>query len=546
MRSALRIRDYRFILAASATSQTGDWLYNVALIVWAYEVTHSTAWVAGVTIARLVPYPLLGPVGGIVADRFDRRRVLVVSDLARVGVMVALAVLTAGDGPVGVAAGLAALASALGTAYRPAVVGMLPDVVGEEHLVAANATESIVENLSVVVGPMIGAALLVVASPGLAFAVNALTFLVSALCASAMRTRSRGDATSHRAGAGFARQLSRGFEELAHSSDARVFAAFLVGTSFVYGGQTVILVLVASRQLSGGADAVGIFYAALGIGGIAGAVVVARLGQSPRAGLAMLVGLMVSAAPMALLGVVEGATAAFVLVLVSGVGVVVVDVLCLTQLQRTVSGAVLGRVWGAIDALTVLAMIVGSLVVGPVIDAIGTEAAYALLMLAVPALALLTTGRLLAADREAVALLERIGPVLALLETVPLFEQASRPVLEQLALVSTLEEVPIGADVVRQGDPAEDFYVIEFGRFDVYRTDDEGTHRVGTLGLGDWFGEVGLIHNAPRNATVRARWPSTVWRIDGAQLLAAVNGAPALSAGLLEGIATRLATQGSG
>jgi CRP-like cAMP-binding protein len=167
-------------------------------------------------------------------------------------------------------------------------------------------------------------------------------------------------------------------------------------------------------------------------------------------------------------------------------------------------------------------------------------------MLAVPALALLTTGRLLAADREAVALLERIGPVLALLETVPLFEQASRPVLEQLALVSTLEEVPIGADVVRQGDPAEDFYVIEFGRFDVYRTDDEGTHRVGTLGLGDWFGEVGLIHNAPRNATVRARWPSTVWRIDGAQLLAAVNGAPALSAGLLEGIATRLATQRSG
>jgi len=79
----------------------------------------------------------------------------------------------------------------------------------------------------------------------------------------------------------------------------------------------------------------------------------------------------------------------------------------------------------------------------------------------------------------------------------------------------------------------------------VYRTDDGEAQRVGTLGLGDWFGEVGLIHNAPRNATVRARWPSTVWRIDGAELLAAVNGAPAVSARLLEGITTRLATQGS-
>jgi CRP-like cAMP-binding protein len=132
-----------------------------------------------------------------------------------------------------------------------------------------------------------------------------------------------------------------------------------------------------------------------------------------------------------------------------------------------------------------------------------------------------------------------------LLETVSLFEQASRPVLEQLALVSAREDLPIGAEVVRQGDPAEDFYVIEWGRFDVYRTDDDGTHRVGVLTQGDWFGEVGLIHNAPRNATVRARWPSTVWRIDGTQLLAAVNGAPALSARLLEGIATRLASQGS-
>jgi MFS family permease len=545
MRSAFRIRDYRLIVSASTISQTGDWLYNVALIVWAYQVTHSTAWVAGVTIARLVPYPVFGALGGVVADRYDRRRVLVVSDLARVLAMTALALVAAGGGPVALAAGLAALTSMLGTAYRPAVVGMLPDVVGEEQLVAANAMESLVENLSIVVGPLIGAALLLVASPALAFAANAVTFVVSALCAAAIRTRSHGDAAEPRGDEGWARHVVRGFDELRRSADARVLTGFLVGTSFVYGAQTVILVLVAGELLSGGTDSVGIFYAAMGLGGIVGAAAVTRLGRSPRAGLTLLVGLAVTAVPIAVLGLVTGASVAAVLVLASGTGMVVVDVLCLTQLQRTVPGEVLGRVWGAVDALTVLAMIVGSLLVGPCVDAIGTDAAFAVLMFAVPTLGLLATRRLLHADREAVTLLERIGPLIELLETVPLFEQASRPVLEQLALVSVREELPIGADAVVQGDPAEHFFVIEAGRFDVYRADAEGTERVGLLARGDWFGEVGLINHTPRNATVTARWPSTVWRIDGAQLLAAVNGAPALSARLVEGVSTRLATQGS-
>ena len=166
-------------------------------------------------------------------------------------------------------------------------------------------------------------------------------------------------------------------------------------------------------------------------------------------------------------------------------------------------------------------------------------------MFAVPALGLLATRRLLHADREAVALLERIGPLIELLETVPLFEQASRPVLEQLALVSVREELPIDADAVVQGDPAQDFYVVEAGRFDVYCTDTDGTHRVGLLARGDWFGEVGLIHNAPRNATVRARWPSTVWRIDGARAARRGQRRPRAVARLLEGVSTRLASQGS-
>ena len=103
----------------------------------------------------------------------------------------------------------------------------------------------------------------------------------------------------------------------------------------------------------------------------------------------------------------------------SSIGAVVLDVLALTQLQRAVPSDVLGRVWGALDALVVAAIIVGSVVVGPVVDLSGEDAAIVVLGLAVPALGLIGVGGLLRADRESVALMERIGPAVAVFEQVP-------------------------------------------------------------------------------------------------------------------------------
>ena len=544
LRAALRVRDYRLILAASAMSQTGDWLYNVALLVWVYDRTHSPGWVAAVTVARLIPYVVIGPIGGVVADAFDRRRVMIVSDLLRAGLMMGLALVVVADGPVVLAAILAFATTACGTAYRPSVVATLPDVVGEQLLAAANGTESVVENVSVVVGPAIGAALLALGGPGGAFALNGVTFLISALLAFGLRVRSRGTDTEPQTERklSWVRRLGRGFHEIGRSSDARVLAGYMLGTSFVYGAQTVILVLVASQQMGTGANGVGVLYAALGIGGVTGAAVVSRLAHSARLGAALFVGLVFTAVPIAMLAATDGGVLVFTLVLVSGVGSVVVDVLALTQLQRSVPAAVLGRVWGALDALVVAAIIAGSLLVGPAVDAFGTEAAFVVLMLVVPALGVLGIRGLLRSDREAVALLDRIGPIIRAFDELPIFEGAERSVIERLANSAVEQVVPIGSDVVTQGDPADRFYVIESGRFDVYRTEPGGEPvKVGLLATGDWFGEVGLLHNAPRNATVRARWPSTVWCIDGTELLDAITAAPTVSGALLEGMATRLA-----
>src|ERR687886_1544428 len=99
-RQVLGIRDARALIAASAASQVGDWLYNAALLGYIFSATHSAAWVGAGTICRLLPYVLLGPFGGAVADRFPRRTVLLTGDLLRLALMLVMAAVVAGDGPV--------------------------------------------------------------------------------------------------------------------------------------------------------------------------------------------------------------------------------------------------------------------------------------------------------------------------------------------------------------------------------------------------------------------------------------------------------------
>src|SRR5437867_1367202 len=87
---ALRHRDFRLLVAGMVISQTGDWLYNVALLIFVLDRTHSGAWVAAAGIVRLVPYVVFGTFGGVIADRYDRKTVMIVSDLARAGIMAEL------------------------------------------------------------------------------------------------------------------------------------------------------------------------------------------------------------------------------------------------------------------------------------------------------------------------------------------------------------------------------------------------------------------------------------------------------------------------
>lgn len=548
LRAPLRHRSYRVLLGASTISQSGDWLYNVALAVYVFDRTGSAGWVAAATVLRLVPYVVLAPIGGLVADRFDRRSVMIWSDVAQAVSMAALAAVAAFEGPVLAVILLAFTTTAFGTAYLPAMMAVTPELVGEDDLAAANALNTLVDNLTVVVGPAVGAAVLALTSPTTAFALNALSFGVPAiLLAIGLRRLDRPpivEETSSGAFAAFVGQLRDGLRAATQSAGARVMVAFLLGVAFVYGAQTVALVLASDERLGTGPEGYGYLLGALGAGGVIAAPITNRLAAARRVGPTLLGALVLTALPLALLAVVSSPVVATALMVVSGAGGTAVDVLAITLLQRAVSDDVRGRVFGLLDSAVVLAILAGSLIVAPLVSAFGLSWMLVLIGGGVSVLAIAGVRRTFVLDEVGSAEVDSLAPIIELLASLPILELAQRPSIEQLAKASSVEEVDAGTTVITQGAPADDLYAVMAGELDVEVVDASGRrHTVAVARAGDYFGEVGLIHSVPRTATVSARTPARLVRVPGAAFLDALSSSPAAWARALEGATTRLGRQ---
>src|SRR5579875_3385010 len=180
MHIARRYPRFGRLLAVLAASQLGDWLYNLALLAYIQERTHSTVWLGVTTAARIGPMVAGGPIGGLIADRFDRRRLMFVSDAVRGGIMGALVLVALAGLPVALVPVLAAAATLAGIAYPSSVAAVTPRLVDGDDLAAANGARGTIAPACVALGPALGAVLLLIGPPPVALAVNALTFLVSA------------------------------------------------------------------------------------------------------------------------------------------------------------------------------------------------------------------------------------------------------------------------------------------------------------------------------------------------------------------------------
>ena len=376
IRAALRYPDFRSLLAALAVSQVGDWLYNLALVVLVYDRTHSPLWAGVTTAARVVPVVVLGPLGGVLADRFDRRRLMIACDLARMGLMIALAAVTAARLPIALAPVIAAAATAAAAPYLPSVAAVTPRVVEDADLPGANAARSAVAGLGIIIGPALGGVLLLIGSPAIAFALNALTFGLSALAVLAVRAR---DAFLPRRAAALR----------AHPAALRLVGADIM-CSVLYGTQTVLL-LVVSRQIGLGAQGYGYLFAAIGVGGLAGTALAGRASRSTRSRSVLAAALIAAGLPTLLLAVTRWPAAAIVLTGLTGLGALLVEILTETNLQRTLDEDVFGRAYGLALPASLAGIVAGSLI-APVLAALlggsgalvavgGAVLAYALLVL---------------------------------------------------------------------------------------------------------------------------------------------------------------------
>jgi MFS family permease len=377
---ALRQRNLRRLFAGLVVSQAGDWLYNLALLAFVYERTGSTAWVGITTAARILPEVVLGPLGGVLADRHDRRAVMIASDVLRAATMAALAVLALAGGPVMLAPVLAALCTAAGAAYPQCVVAVMPRLVNDSDLPAANAARVGITGLCVIAGPLIGAALLLLGSAAATFAVNGASFLVGALVVAALpreATRRPAGAAVEEAHASVRAELATGWQALREHPDALPVAGAEIVSSTVYGVLTVLFVLLGQR-LGLGAAGYGYLLSALGAGAVlsAGLANGAAASDRPRRALIGAIAAVGLALPLLAL---SGSTAlALVLAAAIGAGTMSTEVVADTTLQRSLDPAVFARAYGLVVPACVAGIAGGALLAPPLVALLGLDATLVL------------------------------------------------------------------------------------------------------------------------------------------------------------------------
>jgi MFS family permease len=476
--------------------------------------------VGAATICRLLPYALLGPFGGVIADRYSRRTVLLAGDAVRMLLMAAIATTVAGAGPVVLVIALTAIASAAGSAEKPAALALIPRLVGEVRLGPANALLHTVQDLGILIGPAIGAILLAVAPAWVAFAANGATFAVSALLTLTIRP-DRAPGGGRMSGVA---QLAGGLQTVRTTANAVWLIVVVAMVEFIYGAQTVQLVVYARQSLGLGSGGYGVLLTAAGAGGLVSALVNGRLTTSRRVSLIVVVaGSLACATQFAYAGV-NALTIALAVTVIGNAGLVSCEVVGETALARIVPREALGRVIGIFDAASVAAMIAGA-VLAPILVA-STSLRASLVILGGVALAItLVCGLgLRGLDARNARRAGELAARVKVLQGLPVAVGAPQIVLEQLAAAAQFCPLPPGVDVVVQGAPAHAFYAVVDGRVVVHRDGTAVVH----LGPGDSFGERGLLDHAPRNATVTTEMDTTVLRIEGRALLDALEAAPGL------------------
>jgi MFS family permease len=494
---------------------TAEWALTVALGVVAFRDGGATA-VGIVAFARMAPAVVLAPLGTAFADRFRRERVLMWSCLIRAGATAGAALLLEAGTPKVPVYALAGVATAAFTVFRPAHSALLPTLCTTPlELTSANVVRGLLDSLSMLLGPLVAALLLGIGSPAWVFLFTATLSAVSG----ALLVRLSYDVPPRAAPPPLRLIVSEtveGFRALARYRDARLSSGLAFVQTLTRGFLNVLVVSLAFELLRTGASGVGVLTAAVGAGAVAGSLGAAMFVSGRHLAAIEGVGVALWGLPIALCAVFPDESAVLVLMCMIGVGNALVDIGFFTLIARLVPDEVLARVYGADESLIALSVALGSLVAPFVIDLLGVRGALAVLGLVAPVLAGLTWRRLRAIDGS----IEHRNREIAVLQKVGMLRPLPMPAIENLAGGVHHAHIDAGQVVFHQGELGDRFYVIHRGDVEVI----SDGHLVGTLGPGEGFGEIALLRETPRTATVRARTALDLYTLDRDHFVPAVSG----------------------
>ncbi|HET8652763.1 MAG TPA: MFS transporter [Gaiellaceae bacterium] len=518
----------RRIEGAWAASIVAHWSYGIALAVFAYR--HGGAAAVGlVGLVRFLPSAVASPFTALLGDRYRRERVIVAAELTRATLLAITVLVVTLDAPAAFVYVLAGLVAIAYSAVRPAQAALLPTVATTpKELTAANVTSSTIESLGIFGGPAIGGILLALTSPEVVFGAAAAAFLLSAILVSRVRVETQPEPREARGGV--LAEFGAGFVTLAREKGLRILVLLLVAQTFVAGALNVLIVVTALRLLDLGEQGVGFLNSAVGIGGLVGAVVSAAL-IGRRLTSNFLIGIGLWGIPIALIGVFPEPAAALLFLALVGLGNTLVDVSAYTLLQRAVPDEVLARVFGAVQSLWVATIGLGSIAAPLLIAAFDVRGALMITGALLPILATLLRSRLTPLD--AVPVPER---QLELLRAIELFAPLPQPTLESLAHALAPVRLAAGEELFRQGDVGDRFYIVDEGVVEIVI---DGSV-VRETRPGGYFGEIALLRDVPRTATVRAKSDVELFALDRDDFIAAVTGHAASAEAAESVIATRL------
>jgi MFS family permease len=513
IRAVLANHDLGRVLGSWLAANGGTYAFLVVTIVAAYREGGALA--AGLLgVVRYLPPTLVAPLAGVPAARWRPDRVLLAVNAGRATSMgLTLMVMLAGGNLallflfVGIEAGFGGLT-------RPLHMSVLPWLARTPgELVASNIGSSAAEGIGVLIGPALAGILLATSGVVGALAATAILMAVGVLAIASVEVpmiRTAEAPVDPRTG------LTAGVRFIGRTPAVRLILLDVWLQTLVRGMLAILLVVAAIERLGMGEPGVGALNAAIGAGGVLGAVVALSLTGRSRFSSTFALSLAMWGLPIAVLGVVADPYLAIGLLAVVGLSNALLDVTAYTLLQRSAPNEARVGLMGLLDSGAAASAAIGGLVASALVVAVGIQGALVVTGAILPIAAVVTWPPLRRAESQA----GTHEAQARLLRSDPLLRPLSLSIVEELAAVLEAVEFDDGVALIREGEGGDHYLIVASGTVDVSQ---EGRH-LRRLGPGSGVGEISLLRDTPRTATVRAVGHVRAFALARGPFLSAVTG----------------------